>query len=231
MGKLICVSSFSFSLPFVLRLSVVVMLNFVNFPSVFAQKSAEKDSLLKLLEILPEDTNKVNILNQLCFLSAKSDPKNSLKYGKRSKVLALKLSFKPGLIEANSNLGRTYRFSGEYDQAIMHKEEALKEAQKIQDSSRIAKGLRQMGILHRLKGDFPAALKYYFSALKTYENIKDKLREGHTLSSIGSLYYYQKKFQQSLRFHEKALEIHKSLEDIKNTAIDYNNLGNVYSEF
>ena len=225
MGKLFC----AFSLPFFLRVPVSIVCCCL-FPFFLSAQTSERDSLLRVLQNLSNDTSKVHTLNRLSFLYARNSTKKSIVCGIKARDLARKIDFQAGSITANANLGRSYRFSGEYEKAIEHRKIALKEARIIHDSSNIALSLRQIGIIYRVQGDFPKSLQYYFDALKIYESIGDKIRQGSTLSSIGILYYKQKKYQKALRFHKKALEIHKRFKNQDRVAIHFNNIGNVYTD-
>ncbi|WP_299460768.1 tetratricopeptide repeat protein [uncultured Microscilla sp.] len=197
---------------------------------VFSQRLAEKDSLLQLLQTLPDDTNKVNVLNRLCYLCRANDSKNALVYGKRAVTLSEKLDFPKGVALSYFNQGRVYRILGKYNEAILHQEKAYTRWTKLKDSIGLAESLREFGIGYRNTGDFPKSLSYFLKAIKIYEALKNKPGIANTAASIGMLYYKQQKYDQSLSYHKKALKIHKRLNIEKSLAIDYNNLGNVYAD-
>ncbi|MCX6351156.1 MAG: hypothetical protein NTX03_04755 [Bacteroidetes bacterium] len=54
------------------------------------QGQARIDSLMELLPLAKEDTNKVLILNDICFFNFGVNPDNGIKYGKQGLELALK---------------------------------------------------------------------------------------------------------------------------------------------
>ncbi|OJJ16109.1 hypothetical protein BKI52_35675 [marine bacterium AO1-C] len=225
MGKLLCV----FSLSFPLRTQTLLVLCFLIYSQAFSQKKTIKDSLLSVLKTLPDDTNKVSVLNHLCYISAKNDSKNALKYGHNALKISIKQNLKKYMLIAYANLGRAYRIAGDFDKAFNFQGEALKIGRNLKDSTNIAESLRELGSIYRSKGDFPSALKYFLESLKIYESEGDKKSQANTMASIGMLYYRQNRYQESITFHNKALIIHKDFKQDNNIAIDYNNLANVYS--
>ena len=224
MGKLLC----AFSFPLFLRVPVSIVCCCL-FPFFSPAQTSERDSLLKLLQILPEDTNKVNVLNRLCYMSAKSDSKNALIYGQNALNISNVYKFKKGELMAYAHMGRVYRISGDFNKAISLQGKALKIGESLKDFTNIAESLRELGSTYRSKGDFPQALKYFFESLRIYGSEGDKKSQANTMASIGMLYYKQSRYQESIKFHNSALKIHKSFGQENNVAIDYNNLANVYS--
>ena len=198
--------------------------------SALSQTLSEQDSLLHALKTLPDDTNKVNVLNRLCFLCAKNDSKNAIDYGEKALNLAKKLNFSKGITSSYFFIGYNHRISINYEKAISYQNKARLKAEELNDSINLAQSIRELGIIYRNKGDYSKAMNYFLKALKIYEDTGNKEKKGHALASIGILYFRQKKHQQSLNFHKKALKIHETFSNQANIAIDHNNLGNVYAE-
>jgi len=227
MGKLFRV----FSLSFPLRVSTFLLIfSFIYLP-LFSQKNAEKDSLLQILRTLPEDTNKVNILNRLSYIIAdRNNVREAIKFGERALKDASKFNFTRGILLAHSNLGYAYRISGGFDKAILNQKAVLSISNSIKDSVNIGESLRELGIIYRSKGDFSIALDFFLKALKMYEIIGKQKSQPTTLASIGALYYRQNKHKKSIEFFNNALVIHKKFKQENNIASDYNNLANVYND-
>ena len=209
--------------------SLVLAFNLLPL-TITAQRPSEKDSLLNVLKTLPDDTNKVNVLNKMCYLCNANDSENAFKYGKQALSLSRNLDFKKGIATANYNLGLVSRISGKYDDAIKYQEISKQKWIDLKDYTQVAHTDREMGITYRQKGEFPEALKKFFNALKMYEKLDEKHGQGLLSASIGILYYRQKDYEKSLEYSQKALKIHQDVQDWKRAAIDYNNLGNVYAD-
>lgn len=195
---------------------------------VFSQHSPEKDSLLQLLQTLPNDVQKVHVLNKLCYLCRTNDSKNALKYGQRALILAQKLGFLDGQGFAHHWQGLIYRDLGDYDKAVKFQKEARGIWSKLKDSINLAKVAREIGVVYRRKGEFAKALDYLLNSLKLLEDLKDKRGESNVAASIGVLYNKQHNYDKALVFHNRALALHQELGAKPSISIDFNNLGNVY---
>ena len=226
MGKLFCVPSLSFPL----GINTLFVLCLLAHPSVFAQKTSEKDSLLQILPTLPEDTNKVNVLNRLSFLLKNNDSQSALLYGEKAFQLSKKMNFKRGLASSYLNRGYVFVSLKKFDEAAIFQEKAAELWIKLKDSLYFAQSIRELGIIHRKVGDFPVSLDYFLKALKVYEVLGEERKKAHVLASIGGVYYYQKDYSKSLEFHKKALQVHNLFDDKKSVAIDLNNIANVYAD-
>ena len=177
---------------------------------------------------MPEDTNKVNVLNRLCHLNNASDSKNALNYGKDALRLARNIKFNIGLAKAAFCIGRVYRITGDFEKSIEFQVKAKKIFLKYKIYSLLSDCIQELGISYRKKGDFSEALKYMLESLKLNRKIKDGLREGNVASSLSLLYQQQKNYNRALDYSVLALKIHKKFKVKGLMAIDYNNLGNIY---
>ena len=208
---------------------VLLTLSFLSIPS-FAQLSVKKDSLLKVLETLPDDTNKVNLLNKLSSMCRANDSENSIKYANQSLNLSRRVKYVKGEGRALDMIGQTNRILGNYDQALKYFKLALTLRTKYKLYRGVAGSTRNIGIVYRLKADFPKALEYYLQALKIFDRINDFSGQASTSSSIGSLYYKQKNLDKALQYYIKALSLHKKSNSKPSIARALNNIGNVLSD-
>ena len=179
--------------------------------------------------MLPDDTNKVNVLNKLCFLCAKNDSKNAIDYGEKALNLSQKLAFKKGIALSYYAQGYAYRLMGKYKKAISFQVNAQTKLKKLNDSINLAQTFRELGVIHRRKGNFLKSIDYFLTSLKLFETLKYKRGESDVAASIGLLYSRQRNFNKSLEFHNKALNLHQTLNSKPSIAMDYNNLGDVYA--
>ena len=76
------------------------------------------DSLHQLLNTAREDTNKINILNQLIRSYSTTDKEQAFKYVKVGLELSGKLKFKKGKADLLHNYGLIYHMKGDYEKAL-----------------------------------------------------------------------------------------------------------------
>ncbi|MCE9538634.1 MAG: hypothetical protein K8R85_05375, partial [Bacteroidetes bacterium] len=82
------------------------------------ERSQSVDSLQSILKVAKEDINKVDILNELSFVSRKKSVENSIQFAEEALKLSQNLSYKKGITKSLTNLGFSYRLSNNFEKAI-----------------------------------------------------------------------------------------------------------------
>lgn len=77
---------------------------FIAFHSVPIVLGQGRDTLIQQLAVAKEDTNKVNLLNDLSFDYAWSDADTSMMYAQHAIDLVQKINFEKGIADAQLNL-------------------------------------------------------------------------------------------------------------------------------
>ena len=157
------------------------------------------DSLQNLLEAAKADTNKVKILNELCWEYKNSVPDKALKYGKQALQLAQ-------VLLENSISSKT----------VIH----CKKAKAI--------SLNHIGVVYDYQGNYETALSYYLKALKINEELNDRKSIAAGLNNVGIIHYYQGENYKAFDYYMQALKIRKELGDEKGIAVSLNNIGLVH---
>src|SRR6187431_214328 len=97
-------------------------------------QSREVDSLIKLLEKAPNDTNRVklilNIANKLYFYK----PDISLEYSEKALKNAKDLNYNNGIISSLNLAGESYRLTGNYPKALQYQLQALEISRKLKNA-------------------------------------------------------------------------------------------------
>ena len=208
-----------------------VLLAFSLLPHfTIAQSPTQKDSLLKVLQTLPEDTNKVNVLNELSAICRENDSKKAFEFANQAVSIAQKVNFLKGKARGLFSLGEVLQIQGAYEASITHLQKAIEAWKTLNNQEELATSFRALGIVHRLKGDFPKALDYYLKALYTFEGTNNLSGRAITSSSIGILHYKRKDYDKALIYLSQSLSLHQENLDSASVARAYNNLGNVYSD-
>ncbi|MCH8319174.1 MAG: tetratricopeptide repeat protein, partial [Bacteroidetes bacterium] len=154
------------------------------------------DSLQNLLETAKADTNKVKILNELCWEYKNSIPDKALKYGKQALQLAQILlensissktviHCKKAKAISLNHIGVVYDYQGNYENALSYYLKALKINEELNDRKSIATGLNNVGIIHYYQGENYKAFDYYMQALKIRRELSDKKGIAGSLNNIG----------------------------------------------
>jgi tetratricopeptide (TPR) repeat protein len=187
------------------------------------------DSLLFELKSAKNDTNKVNLLNELSYQSYRDGAfEAEMKYGKQALDLAKKLIWKKGMADAYRNIGGAYEDISDYQMAQKQYVLALKMYQELGDQFGESAIYNNIGEICRYLGNYPEALKNYFTALTIKEQIGDQSGLSTVYNNMGIVYERQGNYKEALKNHFASLEI--ELGDELLIASSYNNIALVYEK-
>ncbi len=204
---------------------------FVGIEKAYAQ-NAKVDSLNKELKRAKEDTNKVNIFNQLSEVAGwRVGNYDTAKYYAQIAIkLAEKLGYKKGIASAYNNIGLIYNNRGDYPEALKNYFASHKIFEEIGDKKGIANNYVNIGSVYYSQGDYPEALKYYFTSLRIYEEIGNKSGIADNYIGIGIVYYYQGNYPEALKNFFSSLKIFEEIGNKYGIANNYNNIGIIYMD-
>jgi len=158
------------------------------------------DSLKLLLQTAPADTNKVNILIDICISEYRSSPSDAIVYGNEARVLSEKLGYNKGLALAYKYIGMGHYFQSDYWETINQWQQSLAAFEAINDMEGVSNILNNIGAVYNNQGDDTKALEYYLMSLKPAEEMKDTLRIVTALMNTGTIYL------KKINTHDQALE-------------------------
>lgn len=199
--------------------------------SAYAQKDQKDqiDSLRLELSSQQEDTNKVNILNELCCKTCELDQYETAHYyAQQAKQLAEKLNFRRGLATCYGNIGGIYAEQIQYDETLKNYFTELDIRKTLGDQAGVANAYNNIGNVHAREGRFSEGLRYYSIALSMYETLADKEETAYTLNCIGTVYLRQGKYDDAFKHYSASLKINREISDKKGMAGSYHNIGSVY---
>ncbi len=160
-------------------------------------QSSKIDSLISILKSAKEDTNKVDLLNNLAEEYRFQKPDSAIIYGSKALVLAKKINWDIGIGYAEYCIGTIFFDRSNFPMSIDHCFKALatwESIQKTQNNSKSyvlllkSRTLGRIGTIYDSKGDYSKALEYDFKALKITEELGNKLGIAKHLGNIGNIY-------------------------------------------
>src|SRR5688572_17822701 len=159
-------------------LSFLIVISFMAAP-VQAQL-LNKDSLLQLLPLAKEDTNKVYLLFSISDHYETSEPEKAKYYTNLAGELSHKLKFQTGLLKYNRYLAYIYAFQSRYDSMLHYSVKSLEISNARKDTFNIGVSLFNIGEAYKFLGDFENGLQYTLDAVKMlegkgYTNIESNL--------------------------------------------------------
>ena len=197
----------------------------INF---FAQKKAI-DSLKNELAIHKyKDTTRVNILNELAFLYFMSDIPKSLKYIAEAHTLSEATHYKKGKARSIYIKGITEAIQSNYEQALLHYNDALKLYESISLKKGIADSYNAMAISYKNKGELRTATTYLKKSIEINEEIRSNNLSA-SLLNLGTTYVDLGDFDKAIVYLEKAMSIATVEKNEHRIAYSLNNLGTIYN--
>lgn len=197
------------------------------------------DSLLTTLKTETEDTNKVNILNDLGFEYSITNFFKAKSYLNQGEQLARKINFKKGIANSLCNLGIAYETQGDYFEALNAQILALKIREEIGDKLGISYSIHYIGDVYFGQSDLSdktsskedynnKALEQFYKSLKIAEEIGDKRSIANTYNCIGNSLREKGDYQLALEYYLKTIKIREQNGDKINLSTTFVNIGKLY---
>ena len=119
--------------------------------------------------------------------------------------------------------------STDSERAMEYANEALANANKIDDAPLKIGALRMLGIVYSRKGDFQQSLKYFQKALDIA--VENDIKEGllRCYLNIGIVYSNLGDFSMAIEHYQKALDISEETKDNNGRMLCYNSIGAYYN--
>ena len=192
-------------------------------------QNSKADSLKVIVANMQEDTNKVNLLLDLCRTVFRSEPDTAIFYAEQAIDLAESLGYQQGLGYALKNVGLAYFIKSNYVEVLNYWYQSLEIFQSIDDKLGISNLNNNIGAVHFNKGDDPKALEFYLESLKAAEQLGDKLRIATALTNIGAVYFNKPAtHDKALNYYQRAMPISEEIGDLDAIGISAVNLGEIY---
>lgn len=204
---------------------------FLLFHIAWAPARAQQtDSLLKLLSVAPEDTNKVMLYIQVGRAYEDRETEKAKQYYRMAGELSRKLNYPLGIIKYIANY--TYilnNMDANFDSSILLNLEAVAISRKIKDSLYLAKMLFNTGNAYREKGDYEPAQQYYEEGKNIFQKLGDEATEAQGNDMLQLLYFQMHQYEKGIAYGIKAVEGSRKTEQTEWLESALSNLGLNYS--
>ena len=190
----------------------------------------QMDSLRNVIASQPDSREKATNLIQMAKYFLQVDKDSALFYSVMARQIAEKLDFKEAMIDADLIRGRVLNSSSKFEDAIACYERAVREAELIHDSLRIAKATYNAGLNYKELSDLESALDNYKRSLGLYLVINDSLGIMANYNSLGITYIRMSNYDSAAIYINKAINICENAGYNANLGTLYRNLGEIFLE-
>ena len=210
------------------RFTVLIFLFFIYYAGAQKLGQAKIDSLIQALSLAKEDTNKVNILNDITYANSTINLEQGIKYGELAIALATKLDWQKGLANAYIRTAVNFTYKGDFSKALEYYNKGLSLFQLIGDKSEIASCYTNIGIVNLRQGNSPKSLEYFYKGLKIYEEIGDKDGEANNYNCIANVYSQLGKKDLVLATFNRVLKLYTEINNKQGIGMALSNISFSY---
>jgi two-component system, NtrC family, sensor kinase len=202
---------------------------FINLFQVGMAQTARVDSLLRVAGQSGEDSTKAQIFLEVGLELLGHDIQSAIHYLDEAINSAKKSESKDKIGNIYNAKGRANAMMGDFHEAIINFQEALKVYQEVHNSTGEANVLSNLGSIYFMLGNSTKALELHFQSLKISEELGNQLRIGTSLNNIGTVYQKNSStIDQALSFFKKSLEVFEGINEQSGMATAGMNIGEVY---
>jgi serine phosphatase RsbU (regulator of sigma subunit) len=214
---------------YITDLQILLTILFLLVPLSLFPQSTLLDSLASILDLMEEDTAKVNALNEMALSIHRTHPEMTIQLGQEALALAESLNFQKGLAQAYKNIGLGNYMNSDYTEATRSWESSLQIYTEIGDTRGMANLVSNLAAIYNTMDLNEKAAEYNLRALKMAEEVKDSTRIATILLNIGVVYSKQPAtLSDAKEYYLRSLEIGESLEYRDLLSVGDYNLGEVY---
>ncbi|MCB0669683.1 MAG: response regulator [Saprospiraceae bacterium] len=173
----------------------------------------QNDSLQNLILHTPDDTNKVNLYNELAFSYLYSDRNEAQNLTDTAISLSEKLNFGKGIREAKYIKATAFHYSGDDARSLSMHEALQKECEEVNDPYNLARSLNSSSFIYQNKFELDKALECAQRSLAIVESLGDERRAAIANHTIASVYSLLREEETSRRYLEKSGQLFKKIGD------------------
>lgn len=186
------------------------------------------DSLLRQLNLIKEDTSRINLYIQIGDLYEGTEPLKAKEYYGKAIDLSTKINSPAATIKSLINYSSVFAVIGEYDSSLLYNEKALVIARQIKDSLNTGIALLNIGVAHGYLENYETAIQYCQDGLKMVEGKTYKTIEVQINDRLQVLYWQMAQYDKATLFGEKAVEQARELNSPSGLAQSLSNLSLSY---
>lgn len=186
------------------------------------------DSLEKLLSISEEDTNRIELLNQLSYYYLYIDTAKVKEFDRQSLELSQKLNYVKGIALAYVSMGNAFYSTTEYDKALKFYYLSLEIAKKNNFRKIILASHNGIAVVYFASDELAKAKQIYLQQLTIYSQEIDQTTLFDYYNNLAACYAGLNSLDSSLYYLEQALNLAQQTKSIEKTILARINISGTY---
>lgn len=173
----------------------------------------KRDSFVKVISSMKDDSNKVNALMHYGWWFETYNMDSAAKCYKQMHLLSRKLDYTSGDLQYYANYTFVLNQRGKYAESLKLNLESVALAKKKGTKEQIAICLFNVGSSYNNMAKYQPALRYYLKSVKIFESLKLKKNTAIAYDNIGGVFSNIGQPKKGLGYHLKAIDVAKEAGD------------------
>lgn len=195
---------------------------------VFATASSQTNNITESVQLMKNDTNKVNYLNDLAWDFRKTESIGA-PYAMEAYRISDSIAYQKGLAISLSRLGTIQKWQGNYSKAIEYNLQSLKIEKERENVRSMTILSMELSKAYQKNYDYEIALYYGKEALLFCGKLSDKKLLASVYGILGSVYFDLNKYDKSIESHHESIKIREIHGSRSSLIRSYLNVSAVYN--
>ena len=191
-------------------------------------QSTEADSLVKLVDKAPGDTNRVELLLNVANKFYFHKPDLSLEYSEKALKLSRDLNYNNGIVNSLNLAGEAKRLTGDYPRALQYQLEALEISRELKNEFIESNSLGFIGVIYMELNEYRQALQHFLPAINIKTHLPASPPGVFILANTGISYDFLNMPDSALHYLRLAEEQNVGVRHPQLRSLIPRSVGNVY---
>jgi two-component system NarL family sensor kinase len=193
-----------------------------------AQTLMNRESLLKLLPIVKEDSAGVEFYINLGQQYESNAPELAKYYYKKAGTISEKISYKAGMVRYIFNYTFVLNLQARYDSGLILNQQSVAIARSLNDPLLLGKALFNTGTSYRQLARYEEAAKFYEEGRKLFAENGDRFLSAQGDDILQLMYFNIEDYDKAIEYGEAAVKFLRTVDEPAWLGTALNNLGLSY---
>ena len=207
-----------------------VVILFLILLSGVLNSRAQWDSIMNVVQHMPNDSAKVDTLFELANRMVLSNIDLTETVAMEAKLLADELGYKRGYANATNALAIAHYYKGHYSKAMELYVEAMEVRRELGETELVRQSRHNIALLYYSMADYKIALEWLQELFEEFEGEGNRKSAANIMNDIGSIYFELQEYDKAEASFLKCLELQKDFNDPRLLIAPLHNLGTIEME-
>lgn len=195
--------------------------------NVFAQMSM-LDSINSILQNDYDDTLKIDLINELGFTLANSNPVQTMDYINYAINKSIEINDSIRLAQSYSRKGVVFYYTGDFNSALEFYKKSSTIFEMLDCKELLLRDYNNIALVYKQQKQYPIAINYFKESIRLGQLLNHKSNLALNYNNLGIVYRSMGELDSAFLCYNKALELNRIPNNKQYQAYIFNNIGNIY---